>query len=108
MRSFSIISLFCGIASAALPHPLFKAAAIGSTPDTLEVFVMYVEFQDETDANDEPGTTGLGTFGSDKDFSYTLDPNGSKIRSSRYYLEKHFEFARNYFDKVSNGRLVIV
>ena len=104
------LSLFCGLPHAAL-HPLFKAAAGGSTPDTLEVFVMYVEFggtAPETDLNDEAGTTGHGLFGTDKDTSYTLDPNGVKIRSSRDYLEKHFEFARNYFDKVSGGRLVIV
>ena len=97
-------------ASAALPRPLFKHAA-GGPPDTLEVFVLYVEFggsPPESEANDDPGTTGLGTFGSDKDISYSLDPNGRDKRLSKFYLQRHFDFAQNYFNKVSNGRVVII
>ncbi len=92
--------------------PLFKSAAASGSPDTLEVFCLYVEFKAEDP--DEPTTTGLGTFGSagsgsadpDHAQSYTLDPNGS-LRRYRYYLEKHFDFARNYFEKVSGGRVTI-
>ncbi len=88
--------------------PLFKGAAEISGTDTLEVFVLYVEFQDEGDVNNEPTTTGRGTFGSaPEDARFTLDPGGESIRRRYYYLDKHFEFARNYFDKVSNGRVVI-
>src|SRR4051812_3771366 len=87
--------------------PLFKASASApASPDTLEVFCIYVQFQDETDVNDEATTTGRGVFGSDKDVKYTLDPNGS-LRSYEFYLDKHFEFARNYFEKVSNGRVTV-
>ncbi len=92
------------IPAAAAPAKLFKSAAIG-TPDTLEVFVLYVEFASE-ELSDEKSTTGWGTFGSDKD-KYDLDPNGSSLRRSAYYLTKRFEFAQDYFDKVSGGRVVI-
>jgi len=102
--------------------PLFKsqagakAAAVGD-PDTLEVFTIYVEFQDESAdprLKDEPTTTGLGTFGSagtsptdpERKNTYTLDPNGN-LRFHKWYLEKHFEFAKNYFEKVSNGRVTV-
>jgi len=102
-----------GMAQAQLPHPLFKAAAGGSgTPDTLEVFVLYVQFLPEATAvggvGDESSTTGVGTFGSDTTKSYKLDPGGVALRKNTAYLEKHFEFAENYFNKASNGAVVIV
>ncbi len=87
---------------------LFKAAAENSqAPDTLEVYALYVQFKDEKVATDEMSTTGRGVFGSDIDTSYTLDPNSENIRKSQYYLEKHFEFAKNYFEKVSHNRVTI-
>jgi hypothetical protein len=92
--------------SEAAPKGLFKTAANGQ-PDTLEVFVLYVQFADEGDVNHEPGTTGKGHFGTDKDISYTLDPNNLTIRRSAKYLTRRFQFAQDYFDKVSNGRVVI-
>lgn len=93
--------------------PLFKASAAGQ--DTLEVFCIYVQFKDETSLEDVATTTGLGTFGSaglgkadsDKKQAYTLDPNGN-LRRYRSYLEKHFEFANNYFENVSKGRVTVV
>jgi M6 family metalloprotease-like protein len=91
----------------AAPRPLFKASANGQ-PDTLEVYVLYVQFEKESDLEDEVSTTGNGTFGSDKTkHTYTLDPSGN-LRSRPDYLLKHFQFANNYFNKVSNGRVVIV
>ena len=88
--------------------PLFKKAADGQ--DTLEVFVLYVQFKDETATDDVSTTTGLGTFGSagqgpadsDKKQAYTLDPNGN-LRRYRFYLEKHFEFAKDYFEQGVQG-----
>ncbi len=107
----SVLALLAslGTASAQMPRPLFKAAAIGSTPDTLEVFCLYVQFKDETSLNDDPATTGTGTFGSDTSKSYGLDPgaNNPVLRKNTAYLEKHFEFAENYFNKASNGQVVI-
>jgi hypothetical protein len=98
--------------------PLLKFTKIATTgsPDTLEVYCLYVQFADElaNDGQDEPSTTGTGTFGSagqlpkdpEKKNNYTLDPNGP-VRRYRWYLEKHFDFARNYFEKVSNGRVTV-
>ncbi|MCF0221744.1 MAG: hypothetical protein HUK19_05580 [Fibrobacter sp.] len=72
--------------------------------DTLEVFAIRVEFAKET-PNDNSLTTGDGTFGSDKEKSYRLDP--SDMRGSTHYWRKHFEFANSYFNAASNGQLVI-
>jgi hypothetical protein len=109
LRSALVIStlMLSLLGSRALARPLFKTSAAGQ-PDTLEVFAMYVEFTDETVANNETGTTGTGIFGSDNDTSYTLDPNGRSVRTDTAYLAKHFEFARNYFDKVSGGKVVVL
>src|SRR3954462_3469173 len=70
----------------AVSKPLFKAsAATPAEPDTLEVYCLYVQFQDETKGgDDEATTTGSGIFGStqisskDPEFKnrYTLDPPG--------------------------------
>jgi M6 family metalloprotease-like protein len=96
-----------GKTEAAAPRPLFKAAANGQ-PDTLEVFVIYVQFAPEPEANDAASTTGRGTFGSDKKETSTLDPGSESIRLTPDYLLKHFDFARDYFNRVSNGKVVIV
>ncbi len=104
------LSMGSSVTEAAPTRPLFKAAANGQ-PDTLEVYVIYVQFKRETDAADEPSTTGLGHFGTDKDkgkYKYTLDPDGEAVRRGQDYLLKHFDFAKDYFDKVSGGRVVIV
>lgn len=91
-------------------YGMAKSAAIPG--DTLEVFCIYVQFKKEAakvgDKGDEAATTGLGTFGSDTALSYKLDPNGEAVRSSRFYLEKHFEFARNYFETVSGGGVTVI
>lgn len=72
--------------------------------DTLEVYAIRVQFARET-PNDNSLTTGDGTFGSDKEHTYRLDP--SSMRGSTHYWKKHFEFANNYFNAASNGQLVI-
>jgi len=111
------VALLAPAASArAVPKPLFKAsAAAPASPDTLEVYCLYVQFQDETKGgDDEPTTTGLGTFGStgqlktdpESKNKYGLDPVGPWTADTSY-LGRHFEFARNYFEKVSNGRVTV-
>src|SRR5690606_5610541 len=90
--------------------PLLAKTAANGEPDTLEVFVLYVEFADETQggSSDDPGTTGKGTFGSDTRYTdYTLDPNGPTLRQSAYYLTKRFELMQDYFGKVSAGQVVM-
>jgi len=111
-----LVPLLCPGVSFSQDHrPLFKTAAVGASgPDTLEVFVIYVQFDSEGNQvggpEDDPGTTGLGTFGSDSSTSYTLDPGANlpALRLDTSYLAKHFEFAENYFNKASNGAVVIV
>lgn len=73
--------------------------------DTLEVFAFLVQFKQEK--TDNSLTTGDGTFGSDvknKD-AYSLDP--VKMRNSASYWQKHFEFANNYFQAASGGKMAV-
>ena len=73
--------------------------------DTLQVFALRIQFQEEK--TDNSLTTGTGVFGSDKKDkdAYSLDPPDRRGTAS-YWL-KHFEFANNYFKAVSGGNLVI-
>ncbi|MFC1586003.1 FG-GAP-like repeat-containing protein [Fibrobacterota bacterium] len=83
--------------------PLFKRSAFGE-PDTLEIFVMYAEFAEEI-PEDNSNTTGDGKFNSAYDSTFKLDPVG--FRNYRYYLDKHLEFANDYFTKISEGRIAL-
>ncbi len=72
----------------------------GATPDTLRVLAIRVEFQED---NDET-TTGNGKF----DLSTSTDPYQiDPPPHNRSYFQDHLLFLRNYFWKVSRGRLVI-
>lgn len=82
---------------------LFTSTAMAA--DTLEVFAFLVQFKQEK--TDNSLTTGDGTFGSDvknKD-AYSLDP--VKMRNSASYWQKHFEFANNYFQAASGGKMAV-
>jgi len=70
--------------------------------DTLEVFVLRVQFKEESPNNSL--TTGTGLFDSDT-ATYKLDPSGS--RGKIPYWKKHLEFANSYYNAVSGGELVI-
>ena len=78
--------------------PLFAA-------DTLQVYAIRVQFEEEKPDNSL--TTGTGLFDSDrsKKGDYKLDPSG--MRNSVSYWKKHFDFANAYFKKASNGNVVI-
>ena len=73
--------------------------------DTLQVYAIRVQFEKESPDNSL--TTGTGWFDSDteKKGDYKLDPSG--MRNSPHYWKKHFEFANAYFNKASNGNVVI-
>lgn len=73
--------------------------------DTLQVFALRVQFQEEK--NDNSLTTGTGVFDSDKKEknAYSLDPPDR--RGTAAYWLKHFEFANNYYKTVSGGNVVI-
>ncbi len=77
--------------------------ANGRKIDTLEIFVLYTQFKKEEPDNQL--TTGFGLFDSDSGTQYTLDPSG--FRQYRTYLEKHLEYARAYYKRISNNRLYI-
>ncbi len=88
----------------ALVFGLFSLAPTFAA-DTLQVFAIRVEFAEEK--TDNSLTTGTGLFDSDKakKDAYSLDPQG--VRNSAPYWRKHFEFANAYFNKASNGNVVI-
>ncbi len=88
----------------ALVFGLFTLATTFAA-DTLQVFAIRVEFAEEK--TDNSLTTGTGLFDSDKakKDAYSLDPQG--VRNSAPYWRKHFEFANAYFNKASNGNVVI-
>ncbi|MDP4175356.1 MAG: T9SS type A sorting domain-containing protein [Bacteroidota bacterium] len=74
-----------------------------AAPDTLKILAVIVDFQEDKD----DATFGNGKFGSIYSKSYgqsILDP----LPHDKDYFSLHLEFAKNYFRKVSNGKLNIV
>ena len=73
--------------------------------DTLQVFALRIQFQEEK--TDNSLTTGVGLFDIEKKDknTYSLDPPGR--RGTAGYWLKHFEFAKNYYSTVSGGNVVI-
>jgi hypothetical protein len=71
--------------------------------DTLRILAVMVNFQQDNDAS----TFGTGQFGSIYSQNYgnkILDP----LPHDSLYFASHLEFAKNYFRKVSKGKLNIV
>ena len=85
-----IFALFLGVFS--LAHAV----------DTLDVYVLRVQFKKESPDNSL--TTGNGLFDSDTT-SFSLDSAGK--RGSVPYWKKHLEFANSYFQAASGGKLFI-
>ena len=75
--------------------------------DTLKIFALMVEFQIDTIET----TNGNGQFDSLQFNWESLEIDTSKILDkfphNKTYFEDHLLFAKNYFQKVSNGKLVI-
>ncbi|MCK5085989.1 MAG: hypothetical protein KAQ90_00650, partial [Melioribacteraceae bacterium] len=70
--------------------------------DTLKILAVLVDFQEDID----DATFGNGKFGS----IYTQDYGNSildPLPHNKDYFEDHLLFAKNYFNKVSNGKLNI-
>ena len=79
-----------------------KSAAVTFTGDTLRILAVMVNFQPDNDAS----TFGTGKFGSIYTQNYgtkILDP----LPHDSSYFASHLEFTKNYFKKVSNGKLNI-
>ncbi len=82
------------------PYPVERTVSLQN--DTLKILAVMAEFQPDQDA----ATFGNGKFGSiyTQDYGNTiLDP----LPHDKGYFEDHLEFVRNYYNKVSNGELVI-
>ena len=77
-------------------------ASFAHAVDTLEVFVLRVQFKKESPDNSL--TTGTGIFGTDTG-TYNLDP--AEGRGKIYYWQKHLAFAKAYYKAASGGELVI-
>ena len=70
----------------------------------LNIIAVMVEFQPDSN----PFTSGNGTF-SDGALPYLEDPgtNIDPLPHNKPYFEAHLEFAKNYFERNSNGQLTI-
>lgn len=82
----------------------FPAASqnIVTADDTLKILAIMVSFQQDADGT----TSGNGKFGSIYSQNYgsdILDP----LPHDKKYFESHLLFAKNYFEKVSKGKLNI-
>ncbi len=108
MKKFLLITLFIlGLGSHPAQSfvrqfktlPNFDLQSVQNT-DTLKILAVMVEFQ----ADKYDGTTGTGKFGSHYTQEYgdtILDP----LPHDANYFADHLEFARNYFNKVSRGKV---
>jgi hypothetical protein len=90
----------------ALSHPLnsFPQKKIGGFvfqqfPETLYVYAVIVQFKQYND----PNTTGDGTFDLSNNYPDSVD---APPHDSTYFLN-HLEFLKNYYYKVSKGKLII-
>ena len=81
----------------------FCVFSLAHAVDTLEVFVLRVQFQEEN-PKDNSLTTGTGNFDSDT-ATYNLDPSGN--RGTNHYWRKHLEFANSYYQAASGGKLFV-
>ena len=81
---------------------VFGLLSLAHAVDTLDVYVLRVQFKKESPDNSL--TTGMGTFDSDTS-SFNLDPVGK--RGSIPYWKKHLEFANEYFRVASGGELFV-
>ncbi|MEL6820374.1 MAG: hypothetical protein AAFP70_01335, partial [Calditrichota bacterium] len=78
--------------------PLFTAPP--QAAETLNILAIRVQFQQDTDET----TTGDGLFDlSTSTDQFQIDPPPH----NKAYFEDHLLFAKNYFEKVSRGQLVI-
>ncbi len=83
------------------PSPNFRLEKFSNT-DTLKILAVMAEFQEDKDA----ATEGNGKFSTiySKNYGNTiLDP----LPHDNNYFNDHLLFVKNYFEKVSNGKLHI-
>jgi hypothetical protein len=82
--------------------PFHHQSAVAFNGDTLRILAVMINFQEDNDAS---------TFGNGKFASIYTQNYGNKILDplphDKQYFESHLEFAKNYFRKVSKGKLNI-
>ncbi|HTK81377.1 MAG TPA: hypothetical protein VL633_03725 [Bacteroidota bacterium] len=90
----------------AFSHPLnmsreFNAGVRSAVlvPETLKVLVAMIAFQEDN----EPRTSGTGSFDTTISTRKIIDPPPHNLA----YVQNHLTFAENYFQKASNGKLVV-
>jgi hypothetical protein len=83
--------------------PFHQQSAAVFNGDTLRILAVMVNFQSDNDAS---------TFGNGKFESIYTQNYGTKILDplphNKQYFESHLEFSKNYFRKVSKGKLNII
>jgi hypothetical protein len=82
-------------------NPFHQNSTVAFNGDTLRILAVMVNFQQDNDAS----TFGTGKFGSiyTQTYNKILDP----LPHDKQYFESHLEFAKNYYRKVSKGKLNI-
>ena len=118
MLTISMLFLFHHIDTFAQEIPIKRSHAIAenqprlaenlNATGTLNVVAIMVEFQPDTNRL----TTGTGIFGSDgmDGLPYLANAEDFKVEPlphNQSYFEAHLEFAKNYFEKSSDGQLTI-
>ncbi len=108
-KLFIALALLLGLSSSTaqsfvgrLNLNLYDAPKLLTERDTLKILAVMVEFQKDND----PNTFGNGKFGSvySKDYGDTIiDP----LPHDANYFADHLEFAKNYYQKVSGGKVNI-
>ena len=84
------------------PYPSANQRAV-LADDTLKILAIMVNFQEDADGT----TSGNGKFGTIYSQNYgndILDP----LPHDKKYFESHLDFVKNYFAKVSKGKLNII
>jgi len=83
--------------------PIHTSSSAIFNKDTLKILAVLVDFQEDKDES----TFGNGKFGTIYSQNYgttILDP----LPHDQQYFQSHLEFSKNYFRKVSNGKLNVV
>lgn len=108
MQRIKILFIAVGISLGSMYAQAYSINKTASVPesavisDTLKILAVLADFQEDKDAT----TFGNGKFGSiySKDYGQSiLDP----LPHDHEYFSNHLEFAKNYYSKVSKGRVVI-
>ncbi|HPI38151.1 MAG TPA: T9SS type A sorting domain-containing protein [Ignavibacteriaceae bacterium] len=107
-KSLFIAALFLGSLSAQNFSPNISSynpnSFYASSNDTLKLLAVMVEFQ----TDDDQTTVGDGKFNSIYTSTFATDTSIlDPMPHNKEYFEAHLEFARNYYKKISNGKLLV-